>query len=79
MLTMCTQSDPIIYNTKKEGGVTEKLLTEKQVSAIVSFKRTKIFKMIKAGEFPAPKKFSYVNRWLNSEIEDWLEELKKKD
>lgn len=52
------------------------LLTEKQVSAIVSFKRNKIFNMIKAGEFPAPKKFGYVNRWLHSDIEAWLDELK---
>ena len=63
----------------KERGVEGKLLTEKQVSAIVCFKRSKIFNMIKAGEFPAPKKFGYVNRWLNSDIEEWLEGLKKKD
>ena len=33
----------------------DKLLTEKQVTEIVGFKRTKLYQMIKKGEFPAPK------------------------
>ncbi|WP_370104414.1 helix-turn-helix transcriptional regulator [Winogradskyella sp.] len=35
----------------------EKLLNEKEVSNIVSFKRTRLFEMIKAGDFPKPIKF----------------------
>jgi predicted DNA-binding transcriptional regulator AlpA len=34
----------------------DKLLTEKQVTEIVGFKKTKLYQMIKKGTFPAPKK-----------------------
>ena len=54
----------------------EKLLNEKEVSNIVSFKRTRLFEMIKAGNFPKPIKFGRNNRWLQSEIESWLNNLK---
>ena len=33
----------------------DKLLSEKQVTDIVGFKRTKLYQMIKKGDFPAPK------------------------
>jgi len=34
----------------------DKLLSEKQVTDIVGFKRTKLYQMIQKGGFPAPKK-----------------------
>lgn len=54
----------------------EALLTRKQVEERIGFKRTWIYEMIKAGEFPAPKKIGYCTRWLDSDIEGWLENLK---
>ena len=39
----------------------DKLLTEKQVSEIVGFKRTRLFKMIDKGDFPPPKKYGRNN------------------
>ena len=55
----------------------DKLLTEKQVTEIVGFKRTKLYQMIKKGEFPAPKKYGRTNRWFKSDVEDWLKKEKE--
>ena len=55
----------------------DKLLTEKQVSEIVGFKRTRLFQMIKAGDFPPQKKYGRNNRWFESDIEQWL--IKEKE
>ena len=61
----------------------DKLLTEKQVTEIVGFKRTKLYQMIKKGDFPSPKKYGRENRWFESDIDEWLkkekEELHKDD
>ena len=56
----------------------DKLLTEKQVSEIVGFKRTRLFKMIGKGDFPPPKKYGRNNRWFESDIEQWLKKEKEK-
>ena len=55
----------------------DKLLTEKQVSEIVGFKKTKLFQMIKDGQFPPPKKYERSNRWFKSDIEQWLKKEKE--
>ena len=61
----------------------DKLLSEKQVCEIVGFKKTKLFQMIKDGQFPPPKKYKRSNRWFKSDIEQWLlnekEELHKEE
>ena len=61
----------------------DKLLTEKQVTEIVGFKRTKLYQLIKKGDFPSPKKYGRDNRWFESDIDEWLkkekEELHKND
>ena len=56
----------------------DRLLTEKQVSEIVGFKRTRLFQMIEVGDFPPPKKYGRNNRWLESDIEQWQKEQKEK-
>ena len=55
----------------------DKLLTEKQVTEIIGFKRTKLYQMIKKGDFPTPKKYGRTNRWFQSDIEDWLKKEKE--
>jgi prophage regulatory protein len=55
----------------------DKLLTEKQVTEIVGFKKTKLYQMIKEGTFPAAKKYGKVNKWFQSDIEEWLKKEKK--
>ena len=57
----------------------DKLLTEKQVTEIVGFKRTKLYQMIKKGEFPSPKKYGRSNKWFESDIEAFLLALKDTD
>lgn len=34
--------------------------------------RTKIYFMVKAGEFPQPIKYGTRNKWLTSEVYEWL-------
>ena len=54
----------------------EKLLTLKQVSDIVSFQRAYIYNMMSKNKFPRPIKFGRHNRWIKSEIEKWVNDLK---
>jgi len=54
----------------------EKLLTLKQVSEIVSFQRAYIYNMMSKNKFPRPIKFGRHNRWIKSEIEKWVNDLK---
>ena len=65
-----------ISNAEYIGVIMEKLLTQKQVSSIVSFSRSYIYTMMSEDKFPKPIKFGRYNRWIQSEIEKWVEELK---
>jgi predicted DNA-binding transcriptional regulator AlpA len=51
------------------------LLKEKQVYEIVGFQRSKLERMIKANEFPKPIKFGNRNRWKQSVIIEWINQL----
>ena len=51
------------------------LLKEKQVYEIVGFQRSKLERMIKADEFPKPIKFGNRNRWKQSVISEWINQL----
>tara|TARA_R100000541_G_scaffold19397_2_gene29383 strand:- start:683 stop:856 length:174 start_codon:yes stop_codon:yes gene_type:complete len=51
------------------------LLKDTQVFEIVGFKKTKLDKMIAAGEFPKPIKFGPRTRWKQSTIEAWIDAL----
>jgi predicted DNA-binding transcriptional regulator AlpA len=53
----------------------EKLINEKEVYEIVGFKQSKLRHMIIAGEFPKPLKFGNRNRWKQSVVHKWVEEL----
>ena len=56
--------------------MSEMLLDQKQVTEIVTFKRSRLYQMVDAGIFPKPSKFGRHNRWFMSDIEDWLRERK---
>lgn len=51
----------------------ERLLKFDEVSKLVSFKRTKIYKMIGLDKFPKPVKIGASSRWRLSEIQKWIE------
>jgi|ETNmetMinimDraft_13_1059891.scaffolds.fasta_scaffold71505_1 excisionase family DNA binding protein len=57
--------------------MSEQLLSQKQVSEMVSFSRSYIYEMIAKGRFPKPKKFGRTSRWFKSDIEQWLQEKKE--
>jgi predicted DNA-binding transcriptional regulator AlpA len=54
----------------------EALLNHKQVSEIVTFKRSRLLQMVDEGIFPKPSKFGRHSRWFKSDIENWLKEKK---
>lgn len=43
-----------------------------EVAEKVGWKRPTIYKKIKAGEFPAPRKDGKMSYWLEHEINDWI-------
>ena len=56
--------------TKLQGEI---LLDFETVSAKVGLRRTKIYQLIKVGDFPSPIKLSpSCSRWRFSEIESWI-------
>jgi len=50
----------------------EKLLTVKEVSEIVGFKVSTLYKFIKTQEFPKPIKIGKSSRWKLTDIKKWL-------
>lgn len=50
----------------------EKLLTITAVEEMVGLKKTKIYELIKAGEFPHNKNVRGRSLWLLSDIQDWI-------
>ena len=53
----------------------DKILKEKEVYEIVGFKQTKLRHMVIAGDFPPPMKIGGRNRWKQSVVFKWVEEL----
>ncbi|RFC67788.1 helix-turn-helix transcriptional regulator [Mesorhizobium denitrificans] len=57
--------------------MTERLLTEKEVTKIIGLSRVVIWEMRKRGDFPQPLKLTPGQtgaiRWRLSEIENWIE------
>ena len=57
--------------------MSEALLSQKQVSEIISLSKAYIYTMMKRGDFPRPKKYGHVVRWFKSDVEQWLKEQKE--
>jgi prophage regulatory protein len=53
----------------------EKFLTIKEVTEIVGFKRSTIYKFINKGKFPKQIKIGKASRWRLSDIQKWLQEI----
>jgi len=53
----------------------EKLISINQVTEMVGFKKSTIYKFIKSKNFPKPVKIGYSSRWKLSDIQKWMEEV----
>ncbi|MGC5798860.1 helix-turn-helix transcriptional regulator [Sphingomonas sp. NFX23] len=55
----------------------DRLLRLRDVSRVVGFSRSKIYKMIRNGQFPAPyKPGGASSRWSEMEIAEWIDGVK---
>ncbi|WP_338245269.1 helix-turn-helix transcriptional regulator [Aurantiacibacter hainanensis] len=52
------------------------LIPLEAVEQQIHVKRTKIYRMIAAGEFPKPVKIGAASRWPQSEVQAWTEQRK---
>lgn len=52
----------------------EKLLRLRDVKSQTGFKSTWLYGEMAAGRFPAPVKFGYASRWLESAVQAWIAE-----
>lgn len=50
----------------------DKLLTTKEVADYLSVCKTTIYNLMKFKNFPKPKRYSKHNRWLLSDVDNWL-------
>jgi prophage regulatory protein len=55
----------------------KKLLTIKEVTQMVGFKTSTIYKFIKTKGFPQPVKIGKSSRWLLSDINQWITNYKE--
>lgn len=50
----------------------ERLLKSREVEILTAMHRQTIWRKIKAGQFPAPRKMGNINVWPESEIREWI-------
>ncbi|CAN7394553.1 AlpA family phage regulatory protein [Pseudoxanthomonas sp. LjRoot143] len=55
----------------------DRLLDFDQLSDKVGMKRTAIYAAISAGTFPAPVKIGKLSRWVETEVDAWIDGLKR--
>lgn len=51
------------------------LLSVEQVVMLLGISERKIWSMVSAGGFPAPKKIDRLTRWRRSDVDKWVESL----
>lgn len=56
--------------------MSEQLLRLAQVSSKVGLHKTAIYARIATGKFPAPVKDGQLSRWLESEVDAYIEQLR---
>lgn len=57
--------------------MSDRLLKIKDVENKVAFGRSKIYEMIKKGEFPKPIRIDNNVRWKESVIDEWIKNLEE--
>lgn len=68
---------PRLYRSDTMNSTSDRLLTFQQLSDKVGLKRTAIYAAIGAGTFPLPVKIGKLSRWAESEVNAWIENLKR--
>lgn len=54
----------------------DRLLTVKEVLAMVALGKTKLYDMIQLEEFPEPIKLGSLSRWSLLEVQEWIAQQK---
>ncbi|AQZ93255.1 helix-turn-helix transcriptional regulator [Halopseudomonas phragmitis] len=54
----------------------DRLLTVKEVLAMVAIGKTKLYEMIQLEEFPEPIKLGQMSRWSLLEVQEWITQQK---
>ncbi|WP_269138101.1 helix-turn-helix transcriptional regulator [Burkholderia cepacia] len=54
---------------------TERLLRLPTVLEMVGLGKTTIYDMMKAGEFPKPRRVRNLSLWVESEVQGWIREI----
>jgi prophage regulatory protein len=52
------------------------LLRQKDVTAMVGFKATTLYNLIREGKFPAPLKMGTISLWSVEDIDNWFRDFK---
>lgn len=52
--------------------MSETLLDRKELCKKISFSHTFVYKEMREGRFPKPRKIGNRSRWLESEIDTWI-------
>jgi excisionase family DNA binding protein len=60
-----------------QGVPRERLLSVKEVSAVLGISVRKVWRMMAAGQLAAPVRMGRSSRWPQSEIQQYIEELKQ--
>lgn len=50
----------------------ERFLKIGEVLDLVGFSRAKVYRLVKAGDFPSQRKIGHSSRWLSSEVLEWM-------
>lgn len=52
-----------------------RLIRIKEVLHIAGLGRTKVYALIKTGDFPAPRHIGKASLWVDSEVQEWIKSI----
>jgi prophage regulatory protein len=56
----------------------DRMLKISEVCSLTGYSKGHLYKLVRVGKFPAPLKISAQNRWLESELRDWKNNLPRR-
>jgi prophage regulatory protein len=63
------------FNPETEVFALALLLSMQQLEVILHLHRSRIYGLIRTGDFPRPKKIGRTARWVRSEVDQWVAQL----